>query len=117
MNEMTLSSRDRLRNSSPGGLRPARYLSVTEAPHNIESLRVSRKEALSLLLERQSGVRTRDLRLVKQAALTNAPGPPLFMRNNTQSCVARGWVESLQNDNQHPFGQSCMPINNGSDRL
>ena len=33
MIEMTLSSRHRIRNSSPGGLRPSN-LSVTEAPHN-----------------------------------------------------------------------------------
>ena len=33
VNEMTLSFRDRIRNSSPGGLRPS-----TEALHNIEAL-------------------------------------------------------------------------------
>ena len=38
MNEITLPYRHRIRNSSPGGLK----LSVTEAPHKIESLRVSR---------------------------------------------------------------------------
>ena len=54
----------------------ARYLSVTEAPHNIESSRVSGKETFCFLkLEGQCGVRARDLRLPKQAALTTAPGP------------------------------------------
>ena len=44
----------------------ARYLSATEAAHNIESL------------QDQSGVWTRDLRLSKQADLTTAPGPPPY---------------------------------------
>ena len=42
MNEMTLPSRHRIPNSSPGVR--VRYLSVTEAPHNIKSLRVSGEE-------------------------------------------------------------------------
>ena len=41
---MTLPSRQRIRNSGPGGLRPSTYFLVTEAPHNIESLRVSGKK-------------------------------------------------------------------------
>ena len=36
MNEMTLPSRHRIKNSSPGGLVRARYLSAMEVPHNIE---------------------------------------------------------------------------------
>ena len=62
---------------TPGGLRPwqARYLSVTEVPHNIVSLRVTgRIVFVSLKLEGQSGARARELRLSKQAALTTAPG-------------------------------------------
>ena len=52
----------------------ARYLSVTEAPHNIESLRVSGVEIfVSLKLEGQSGAQTRDLRLPKQAPLYIIP--------------------------------------------
>ena len=39
--DMTMSSGHRIWNSSPGGLRPSTYLSVTEAPYNIESSRVS----------------------------------------------------------------------------
>ena len=42
MDEMKLPSRHRFRNSSPGDLRLSSLsFSVTEAPHNIESLRVS----------------------------------------------------------------------------
>ena len=37
MNGMALLSRDRARNSNRGGLGQARYLLVTEAPHNMES--------------------------------------------------------------------------------
>ena len=52
----------------------SRYLSVTEVPHNIESLRVSeKKHFVSFKIEGQSWVPTRDLRLSKQAALTIAP--------------------------------------------
>ena len=36
MIEMTLSSRHRIRNSSPGGLRPSTLPLVTEAPHNTD---------------------------------------------------------------------------------
>ena len=39
-NEMTLSSRHRIRNSNPGSLMP------TVDPHNIESLRVSREDII-----------------------------------------------------------------------
>ena len=76
MNEMTLPSRHRIRNSSPSGLRPSTLLQVTEAPHNIESTSERRSIFfVSMKLEGQSKVRTRDLRLSKQAALTTAPGP------------------------------------------
>ena len=55
----------------------ARYLSVTNVPYNIESLQVSgEKHFVSLKLEGQSAVRTRDLRPSKQADFTTAPGPP-----------------------------------------
>ena len=55
----------------------ARYFSVTESPHNIEFLWVS--GVVSLKLGGQSGVRTRDLRLSKQAALTTVLGPPALL--------------------------------------
>ena len=44
----------------------ARYLSVTEAPHNTEYLRVGREKTfVSLKPKYRSGGRTRDLRLSK----------------------------------------------------
>ena len=60
-----------IRDSIPGGLRPSTLPLVTEAPHNIESLRVSGD--VSLKLRGQSGARTRDVLLSKNAALTIAP--------------------------------------------
>ena len=59
---MTLPSRHSIRNSN----RRARYFSVTEALHNIESLRVSREETYYFM---QSGFEPGDLQLSKQAAL------------------------------------------------
>ena len=49
MNEMTLLSRHRIRNSSPGGLRPSTLPlgHATSVPHNIESSRVSGEETFS----------------------------------------------------------------------
>ena len=76
MNETTLPSRHRIRISGPGGLRSSTLpLSVTEAPHNIETLRASGEETfISLRLEGQSGVRIRVPRFCKQAGLSTAPG-------------------------------------------
>ena len=67
MNEMTLPSRHRIRNSSKGDLR------LTTLPLGNGG---SPQYFVSLKLEGQSGVRTHDLLLSKQAALTTAPGPP-----------------------------------------
>ena len=54
----------------------APYLSITEAPQILKLYECTGKKC-------QSGVRTRDLRLFKQTALTTAPGPPpLFNRKN-----------------------------------
>ena len=62
-----------------------RYLSITESPHNIDYLQVSGRQ-IFCSLECQSGVRTRDLRLSKQAALTTAPRPcPVPANRNTCS--------------------------------
>ena len=67
---MTMPSRYKILNSSSLTVwGQARYLSVTEAPHNIESVDIEwagKKHLLSLQLEGQSNVRTRDLRLSKQ---------------------------------------------------
>ena len=77
MNEMTLPSRHRNRNSNSGGLRLSSLTPITDALHDNKSLRVSReKTSCSLKLERQRVFRTRDLRLSMQAALTTAHGPP-----------------------------------------
>ena len=57
-------------------------VTVTKALHNIEYLRVSEnKHFVSLKLVGESGVRTRDLRLSKQVALTTSPGPPHYQRD------------------------------------
>ena len=75
MSEMALPSQHTIRKSNPGGLNPSSLL-LTEALHNIESLRVSREKTFRFLkFECQSGVRSRDFRLSKQAALTTAPEP------------------------------------------
>ena len=78
MNETTLPSRHRIRNSSPVGLdaEHATFLSrrLTTILNLYESAR--KKHFVSLKIESKSGVRIRDLRLSKQAALTTAPGPP-----------------------------------------
>ena len=78
MNTMTLPSRHRIRNSSPGGLRPSTLPLDHGGSRNIKSLRVSGEETfVSLKLEGQGGVRNRDILLSKQAALTTASGPPV----------------------------------------
>ena len=70
MNVMTLTSRHMIRDSSPGTLplghggSPQYLIFTSERGRNI------------FFLKGQSGVRTRDLRLSQQAALTTAPGPP-----------------------------------------
>ena len=83
MNEMTLLSRHRIQNSSPGDLSPNTppFGQVTEAPHNTKSSRVS----VFLKLEGQSGVRIRDLRLSNQAGFNPCTSAPaiLHMMHNT----------------------------------
>ena len=61
INEITLPSRHRIKNLGPGGLRTSMLL-LDEAPHNIESLRVSKEKTFCYLkLESQSEIRPRDL--------------------------------------------------------
>ena len=64
MNEMTLPSRHRMRNSSPGGLRPSTLpLGHGGFPQYILfTTERGRSIFVSLKLEGQSGVRARDLR-------------------------------------------------------
>ena len=65
----------------------ARFFSVTEVPHNIESLRVSGEFFfVSLKLEGQSGLLTREFRLSKQEALTTEPGPRPSSRKELDKC-------------------------------
>ena len=80
---MTPASRHRIRNLIPGGLGLARCLSVTEAPHNIKSLRVSGGGGETFCFfetHSGSGVRTRDLQ-TGSWPLTTAPGPPPYRIN------------------------------------
>ena len=74
---MTLPFRHRIRNSKPGGLRPSTLpLDHESSPqYRIFTTERGRNILVSLKLEGQSGVRTRDLRLFKQTALTTAPEP------------------------------------------
>ena len=58
MNEMTLSSRHKIRNSSPGGLRPSTLLSVTEAPHNTDFHTWMGKKHLCFFQTAETGNRT-----------------------------------------------------------
>ena len=76
---MTLPCRHKIRNSIPDDLRPNTLPFGHGSSPNIKSLRVSGEEAfVSLKPECQSGVRTSDLPLSMQTALTTALGfPPL----------------------------------------
>ena len=71
MNEMTLPSRQRIQNSSTGGLRQSRLpLGFWSSPELFNLYKWTEKKIfVSLKLECQS-----DLRLSKQAALTTGPG-------------------------------------------
>ena len=97
----------------------ARYLSVTEVPHNIETLQLAgKKHVISFKLEGQSGAR--DLRLSMQAASTTAPGlPPNIERlNNISTSISNQLQQKQQqkhrlwhdtelrrgNDKQYPEG-------------
>ena len=77
MIEMTLPSRHKIRNFSPGGLRPSTLPlgHVGSLQYRIFTSEQGRNIFVSLKLD-QSGVRARDLRLSKEATLTTAPGPP-----------------------------------------
>ena len=91
MREMTLPCRHRIRNSNPGGLRPS-YLSVSEAPHNIESLRVRKsyhsvtKATFLFLTNRRDRETNPELR-ARYLAVTEAP-------NNIES-LRVSWKETF----------------------
>ena len=80
MNKIALPSRHMIQNLSPGGLRPRTLpLGHRGSPQYwIFTSERGRNIFVSLKLEGQSGVRTSDLRLSKQAALTTAPGSPPY---------------------------------------
>ena len=90
-----------------------RYLSVTKAPQNIESLRAGKKHFVSLKLKFK--VRTRDLLLPKQAALTTAPGPPTFNIYVYESISQRALDPRFSADIDHHvknmlYNNSCIYI-------
>ena len=58
MSEMTLPSRHTIQNSNPGGLNRARYLSVTEAPHNTEFYEWMGKKHICFFQTAETGKRT-----------------------------------------------------------
>ena len=115
MNEMTLPSRHRIRAEAVWGR--ARCLSVTEAPLNIESLRVSGEVKFCFfqtwMPERGTNPRSP---ISKQAALTTAPGPAfkhglasagsMFLRSVFGWDSSDHWVECFM-----MFGSlgSCLP--------
>ena len=78
MIEMTLSSRHRIRNSSPGGLGRARYLSVTEAPHNTNFHTWMGKKHLCFFETAETGNRTRNSG-VKGSGANHYPRAPAHL--------------------------------------
>ena len=74
-----------------------------------------KKHFVSLKLEGQSGVRTRDLRLSKQAALTNVPGAPPISLWTMTSHILTGVLNPVsctmgtQPDPLHPRGHHRPP--------
>ena len=73
MNEMTLLSRHGIRNSGPGGLRPSK-LPLGHGDSSQYSICTSERRR-NISFEGQSGVRTGDFRLSKQAAMPLHQGP------------------------------------------
>ena len=87
MNGMTLPSRHRKRNWSPGGLRPSTLpLGYGGSPqYSIFTSVWGRNILVFFKLKGESGARTRDLWLSKQADLTTAPGPPPRLNKRAQN--------------------------------
>ena len=77
MIEMTLPSRHRIRKFYPWRSEAEHATSRSRSLPTILNIYESteKKQFVSLNLEGQSGVRTRDLRLSNQTALTNTPWP------------------------------------------
>ena len=76
MNVMTLPSRHRIRNSNAVGVRPrTQGLPLVRGGSQQYTSERGKNIFFFLKLDSQSGVRNRDRRHSKQAALTTAPGP------------------------------------------
>ena len=94
---MTLPSRHRILNSSLGSLRPSMLLlGHRGSPQYWIQEWAGKKHFISFKLKGRSGLRTRDLRLIKQAALTTAPAPPpsLIMHFISLLCIFMLWSSS-----------------------
>ena len=91
MIEMTLSSRHRTRNSSPGGLRPARYLSVTEAPHNTDFHTWMGKKHFCFFQTAETGNRTPDSGVKGSGANHYPRAPARFSWDNHRVHTGR-WI-------------------------
>ena len=91
MIEMTLFSRHRIRNSSPGGLSRARYLSVTEAPHNTNFHTWMGKKQFCFFQTAETGNRTPDSG-VKGSGANHYPRAPTPKHETLESCL-RGCLE------------------------
>ena len=107
MIEMTLSSRHRIRNSNPGGLRPStlplghggRYLSVTEAPHNTNFHTWMGKKHFCFFQTAETGNRTPDSGVKGSGAnhYPRAPALHLTCRSHVWSVsTSRCCVNSIQ---------------------
>ena len=87
MNEMTLPSRHRIRNSSPGVLRPSRVkktifdLIIWEEVWDM-AVKEKSHDFLSGKLKCQSWVRTRDLRLSKHRSFNHCTSVPALVLNS-----------------------------------
>ena len=104
MIEMTLSSRHRIRNSSPGGLRRARYLSVTEAPHNTNFHTWMGKKQFCFFQTAETGNRTPDSG-VKGSGANHYPRAPAPRGNKVNSLPT-----VLEAISKHKLGQRCFNV-------
>ena len=116
MNEMTLPSRFEIR-ALAVRIRP-HHLSITEAPHSIESLQVNGEDTFyfseTWRPEWGSNPRSRLFKQAasKQAALTNAPGPPPKISANL-----RRYTGFQPNSTRPPLTRSPGHIEKGDTRI
>ena len=86
MIEMTLFSRHRMQNSSPGGLRPSRLPLGLQAPHNTVFQPWMGKKLFFSFKPPRLGTEPRTLAW-KAAVLTSTLGPPPITTNDTDRRV------------------------------